>query len=159
MRPASSDPRPVTGSARPLAARTGLVVLALLGWLAAGVSPLASVAQAAPGPSGPTEGAAPPYDQDLMRLAEILGALHYLRPLCGVKRETQLWRVQMQALLDTEQPSEGRRGQMIAAFNRGYTSYAQVYRACTSSARLAVARQLEEGGKLAHDIVVRYGGN
>lgn len=123
------------------------------------VSGLPGAGRAAPSVSGPTEGAAPPYDQDLMRLAEILGALHYLRPLCGVSGEDQLWRTQMQALLDNEQPSETRRGQMIAAFNRGYASYSQVYRGCTPSARLAVDRQLEEGSKLAHDIVVRYGGN
>jgi uncharacterized protein (TIGR02301 family) len=109
--------------------------------------------------AGPTEGAAPPYDQDFLRLAEILGALHYLRPLCGVEDEAQRWRAEMQALLDAEQPSEARRGLMIGSFNRGYSSYAQVYRACTPSARLAVSRQLEEAGKLAHDIVVRYGGN
>ena len=109
--------------------------------------------------AGPSEGAAPPYDEDFMRLAEILGALHYLRPLCGVEGEAQRWRAEMQALIDAEQPSEERRGQMIASFNRGYSSYAQVYRACTASARFAVSRQLEEAGKLAHDIVVRYGGN
>lgn len=120
---------------------------------------LAALGAAPARAAGPTEGAAPPYDEDFLRLAEILGALHYLRPLCGVTDEAQRWRAEMQALLDAEQPSEDRRGQMIGSFNRGYSSYAQVYRACTPSARLAVSRQLEEAGKLAHDIVVRYGGN
>lgn len=106
-----------------------------------------------------TEGAPPPYDTDLMRLSEILGALHYLRPLCGVPGEAQKWRGEMQGLIDTEQPSDTRRTRIIAAFNRGYSSYAEVYRACTPAARLAVDRQLEEGARLAHDIVVRYGGN
>lgn len=115
-----------------------------------------------PGPAraaGPTEGAPPPYDGDLMRLAEILGALHYLRPLCGVAGEAQRWRNEMQALIDTEQPSETRRTKIIASFNRGYSSYAEVYRSCTPAARMAVDRQLDEGGRLAHEIVVRYGGN
>lgn len=106
-----------------------------------------------------TEGAPPPYDTDLLRLSEILGALHYLRPLCGVPAEAQKWRGEMQALIETEQPSDSRRAKIIAAFNRGYSSYAEVYRACTPAARLAVDRQLEEGARLAHDIVVRYGGN
>ncbi|MFG1240975.1 TIGR02301 family protein [Xanthobacter versatilis] len=109
--------------------------------------------------AGPTEGAPPPYDGDLMRLAEILGALHYLRPLCGVTSEGQRWRTEMQALIDTEQPSDARRAKIISSFNRGYSSYAEVYRTCTPAARVAVERQLDEGSRLAHDIVVRYGGN
>ena len=109
--------------------------------------------------AGPAEGAPPPYDPDLLRLAEILGALHYLRPLCGVSAEAQRWRNEMQALIDTEQPSDARRAKIISSFNRGYSSYAEVYRTCTPAARGAVDRQLDEGARLAHDIVVRYGGN
>ena len=40
-------------------------------------------------------------DADLNRLAEILGALQYLRPLCGTN-EGNRWRDQMTALLDAE---------------------------------------------------------
>ncbi|MFG1347010.1 TIGR02301 family protein [Xanthobacter autotrophicus DSM 431] len=109
--------------------------------------------------AAPSEGAPPPYDGDLMRLAEILGALHYLRPLCGAAGEAQKWRNEMQGFIDTEQPSDTRRAKIIASFNRGYSSYAEVYRTCTPAARFAVDRQLEEGSRLAHDIVVRYGGN
>ncbi|MEW6255927.1 MAG: TIGR02301 family protein [Pseudomonadota bacterium] len=111
------------------------------------------------GPAAAAEGSTPPYETDLLRLAELLGGLHYLRPLCGMTAEQQSWRGEMQALIDAEQPSEARRGKLIAAFNQGYGSYAQVYRSCTPSAAQAVARQLDEGARLAHDIVVRYGGN
>lgn len=111
------------------------------------------------GPAGAVEGSTPPYETDLLKLAELLGGLHYLRPLCGMTAEQQRWRGEMQALIDAEQPSEARRGKLIAAFNQGYGSYAQVYRSCTPAAAQAVARQLEEGAKLAHEIVVRYGGN
>ena len=38
-----------------------------------------------PRSASPLEGAPPPYEGELSRLAEILGALHYLRPLCGAK--------------------------------------------------------------------------
>lgn len=132
----------------------------ILALLVAGAVALASPALSpAALAAGPTEGAPPPYDPDLMRLAEILGALHYLRPLCGVTAEAQRWRNEMQALIDTEQPSEARRTKIISSFNRGYSSYAEVYRFCTPAARAAVERQLEEGSRLAHDIVVRYGGN
>lgn len=128
-----------------------LLILALAG------PALAPAAQAQQSSAG--EGSPPPYDPDLTRLSEILGALHYLRPLCGAKDEGQKWRNEMQALLDAEQPSDSRKGRLIAAFNRGYSSFSQVYRACTPAAELAVRRQMEESAKLAHDIVVRYGAN
>ncbi|MDF2994910.1 MAG: hypothetical protein K0R27_547 [Xanthobacteraceae bacterium] len=105
-----------------------------------------------------TEGAAPPYDTDMMHLAEVLGALHYLRPLCGA-REANRWRDEMQGLIEAEQPSDARRAQLIGSFNRGYASYAQVYRTCTPSAQLASARYLDEGAKLSRDIATRYGSN
>lgn len=134
---------------------TLLSTLLLVPILALGLAGAARPLAAAP----TAEGAAPPYDDDLLRLAEILGGLHYLRPLCGASGEAQRWRDEMAALIDTEQPSEARRGKMIASFNRGYSSFAQVYRTCTPAARAAVDRQLEEGSHLAHEIVVRYGGN
>ena len=62
--------------------------------------------------------AAAPFDGDLQRLAEILGALHYLRGICG-SNEGAKWRTEMQALIDAETPSGDRRARMIAGFNRG----------------------------------------
>ena len=114
---------------------------------------------ATPAPStSPSEGALPPYEAEMLRLAEILGALHYIRPLCGAAEGTR-WRDEMQGLLEAEAPSDARRGQIIAAFNRGYESYAQVYRTCTASADLASQRYLETGAKLSRDIAARYGSN
>ncbi|MCK0196915.1 TIGR02301 family protein [Ancylobacter sp. 6x-1] len=104
------------------------------------------------------EGAAPPYDADMQHLAEVLGALHYLRPLCGAKEQTR-WRDEMRALIEAETPAEPRRGQFVASFNRGYDSYSQVYRSCTPSARLAASRYLQEGMKLSREIATRYGSN
>lgn len=119
------------------------------------------VAVAGGGASGApaAEGSTPPYEADLLKLSELLGALHYLRPLCGAAVEAQSWRGEMQALIDAEQPSDARKARMTTAFNRGYSSYAQVYRTCTPAAVEAVHRQIQEGERLAHDIVVRYGGN
>jgi len=142
--------------ARPATARSPLLARALrlaTGlWLAAACLPLSVPAHAA-------DGSTPPYEADLLKLSELLGALHYLRPLCGVSTEGATWRSEMQAFLDAEQPSEARKAKIIAAFNQGYTSYAQVYRTCTPAAALAVQRQLEEGARLSHEIVVRFGGN
>ncbi len=57
--------------------------------------------------SFPTAAQAPaqdraPYETALSQLAEILGALHYLRPLCGATEQGQ-WRTEMQALIDSAQ--------------------------------------------------------
>src|ERR1700741_2325260 len=69
--------------------------------------------------SGPARAQLPaPYDGNLQRLAEIMGALHYLRGLCGAN-DGQKWRTGVQALIDAEAPTGERRTRMIASFNRG----------------------------------------
>ena len=104
--------------------------------------------QAAPGGRAP-------YESDLQRLSEIMGALHYLRDLCGA-REGQTWRNEMQALVDAEAPSGERRERLIASFNRGYRGFQQTYRTCTPAADYAIRRYLDEGSKIARDITARY---
>jgi len=103
----------------------------------------------------PTE-TPPPYENDFSRLAEILGALHYLGPLCG-DSEKERWRAEMQGLLETEQPSAERRERIVGSFNRGYQAYEQSYRTCTPAADLVIHRFLDEGAKLSRDIATRYG--
>jgi uncharacterized protein (TIGR02301 family) len=97
-----------------------------------------------------------PFDGDLQRLSEILGALHYLREICGAK-EGQKWRNEMQAILDAEALEGDRRRKVVASFNRGYRGFQQTYRACTPAADLAIRRYLEEGSKIAREITARYG--
>ena len=75
------------------------------------------------------EGGPAAFDGDLMRLTEILGALQYLRTLCGAK-EGQKWRNEMQALLDAEAQSGDRRNRLMGSFNRGYRGFQQTYRTC-----------------------------
>ena len=103
----------------------------------------------------PSAGGRAPYESDLQRLSEILGALHYLRDICGA-REGQAWRNEMQALVDAEAPSGERRERLIASFNRGYRGFQQTYRTCTPAADYAIRRYLEEGSKIARDITARY---
>ena len=98
---------------------------------------------------------AAPFDGDLQRLAEILGALHYLRALCG-SNEGQKWREQMEALVDAEVPAGERRQRMVASFNRGYRGFQQTYRSCTPAADIAIRRYLDEGARIARDITARY---
>jgi uncharacterized protein (TIGR02301 family) len=96
-----------------------------------------------------------PFDSDLQRLAEILGALHYLRAVCGAN-EGQKWRDQMQSLIDAETTDGDRRRKIVASFNRGYRGFEQTYRSCTPAADLAIRRYLEEGAKISRDITARY---
>jgi uncharacterized protein (TIGR02301 family) len=96
-----------------------------------------------------------PFQPDLERLSEILGALHYLRNICGAN-EGAKWRNEMQALVDAEAPNGDRRSRMIANFNRGYRGFEQTYRTCTPAAELAIRRYLAEGAKISHDVSARY---
>lgn len=106
-------------------------------------------------PARAVDGAAAPFDGDLQRLSEILGALHYLRELCGAN-EGPKWRNEMQALIDAEAPSGERRQKIVANFNRGYRGFQQTYRTCTPAAEVAVRRYLEEGAKISREITARY---
>jgi uncharacterized protein (TIGR02301 family) len=106
-------------------------------------------------PQAPPQPASAPYDHDLQRLAEILGALHFLRGICG-SNEGQKWRNEAQALIDAEAPAGERRDQMVASFNRGYRAFQQSYRACTPAADFAVRRYLDEGARIAREITARY---
>lgn len=98
---------------------------------------------------------AAPFDANLQRLAEILGALHYLRGICGAN-EGQKWRNEVQALIDAEAPSGDRKARMVASFNRGYRGFQQSYRTCTPAADLVIRRYLEEGSKIAREVTARY---
>ncbi len=105
-------------------------------------------------PIVPRESAAPPppddrpYDNKLMRLAEILGAVHYLRELCGAD-EGQLWRDQMKEILRNEGTTAVRRAKLVNSFNDGYRGYRRTYRTCTQSATLATRRFSTEGAQIA----------
>ncbi len=89
-----------------------------------------------------------PYDKELFELAEVLGAIHYLRALCGAD-EGQRWRDQMRGLVDAEGNSALRRAQLVRSFNKGYRGYGRTYRRCTELARLSIERLLKDGRVLA----------
>jgi uncharacterized protein (TIGR02301 family) len=98
----------------------------------------------------------PAYDESLLRLAEIMGALHFLRGLCD-HDDAPAWRAEMEALLAAERPGPTRRARLVARFNHGFETYHAVYRSCTPSARRAIALYLEEGESIADDVTARYG--
>lgn len=105
--------------------------------------------------AAPARAVEAPFEPGLMRLAEVLGSLHFLRNLCGEKG-TQ-WRGEMEKLLQAENPSAERRARFIASFNRGYRSFDGTYTACTPSATEAISRYMKEGEALSRDIASRYG--
>jgi len=96
-----------------------------------------------------------PYDPDLRRLAEILGALHFLRGICGAN-EGAKWRDEAEALIEAEAPAGKRHDAMVQSFNRGYLGFQQSYRTCTPAAKIVIRRYLEEGARIARDITARY---
>lgn len=93
-----------------------------------------------------------PYDEKLMRLSEILGAVHYLRELCGAN-EGQYWRERMRELTEAEGSTALRRAKLARAFNQGYRSYSRTYNTCSPSAQTAIMRFLTEGTELSEAMV------
>src|SRR5262245_7296855 len=93
-----------------------------------------------------------PYDDKLLRLSEILGAVHYLRELCGAN-DGQLWRDRMKELMDAEGSSALRRAKLTRSFNNGYRSYSRTYNNCTPSAQTAINRFLAEGAEIADGLM------
>lgn len=99
----------------------------------------------------------PPYETQLLRLAEIMGTLAFMRELCGDKDGAE-WSLRMKTLLDVEAKTDARRERLAGAYNRGFRGYEVTYRVCTPAAQLVITRFLDEGGRLAHEISNRFSG-
>jgi uncharacterized protein (TIGR02301 family) len=112
----------------------------------------ASFAQSAPPSTDLTDPDARPYDAQIYRLSEILGAVHYLRELCGAE-EGQDWRAQMRTLVSAEGTSALRRAKLVDNFNKGYRGYARTYRTCTTPALVAIRRFMRQGASIADALV------
>lgn len=95
---------------------------------------------------------AKPYDSQIYRLSELLGAVHYLRELCGAE-EGQTWRNQMRELVSAEGTTALRRARLVDSFNKGYRGYARTYRTCTKPALVAIERFMEQGASLAETMI------
>ncbi len=98
-----------------------------------------------------------PYDRDLLRMSEIIGALAFLRNLCAAPDAAD-WPARMKALIDSEGVTPARRDRLAGAYNRGYRGYALTYRVCTPAAHEAAARYVAEGDRLSHALAGRFGG-
>ncbi len=125
-------------------AQATLLSTIMAGWIACATPPYVLAAPAAK-----------PYDDKLMRLSEILGAIHYLRELCGAN-EGQYWRERMRELMEAEGSSALRRARLTRAFNQGYRSYSRTYNTCSPSAQTAVTRFITEGAELSDGLVKSF---
>ena len=122
--------------------------LSLSAWLGAGLFLFSSAAPMA-------QTVEPPYEARLLRLSEIVGSVHYLRTLC--LKTDEGWRAKMQELIDLETSDPERRARFVAAFNKGYRSFASVHRKCNSVAIEAEELYRKQGLELASEIIARYG--
>ncbi len=97
----------------------------------------------------------PPYQAQMERLAETLGSLYFLEPLCRGKDASD-WRAEMSQLIELDQPDDDRKQRLAGAFNDGYSAYGRLYRNCTVSASEALARLMAEAQQIAREIHTRY---
>lgn len=116
------------------------------------VMALCLIASATGSDAAPASKDVKPYDDRLMRLAEILGAVHFLRELCGAN-EGQYWRERMEELMRAEGSSALRQARLTRGFNQGYRNYARTYSTCTPTAQTAIARFLAEGAQISDGLV------
>jgi uncharacterized protein (TIGR02301 family) len=96
----------------------------------------------------------PPYEPQMERLAEIMGSLYFLAPICA--GSTVDWRAELADLVAKDQPDEDRQQRLYGAFNGGYQAFARLYRSCTPSAEEALTRLLIEAETTARDIHTRF---
>ena len=135
---------------------------------AAQMTPIAGV-KAVPAESAPPAGAPdvkktpsaprkpPPYEAPLLRLAEMAGALAYLRDLCGAG-DGAIFRAKLETLIKAEGIGEETRDLVAGAYNEAYRGYSANYRTCTPAANQIIARFLKEAEHVASDVAARFGG-
>lgn len=125
----------------------GVMAVVMAAALSTSVSAQAVGRAVTPSPP-PKPGDTKPYDEKLMRLSEILGAVHYLRELCG-QNDKQQWRDRMREIVEGDGGSALRRAMLARSFNNGYRSYSRTYQSCTPTAQTAIGRFLAEGSQIA----------
>ena len=139
-------PRPKASATRPRRAGPAAQQVSAPADAGATAAPPAAVAPPEP---------IPVYEPQLLRLAEILGALTHLRAVCG-ETDAEQWRAKMGGFINTEARSPARKEKLAGAFNRGFRGYEMSHHACTPGARLAIGRFMGEGEKLTREITERY---
>ena len=112
-------------------------------------------ASPSPSPSAAAQETAP-YETQMLRLAEIMGALAILRDLCG-ERDGAEYRAKFAALMESEATGGERRAKWAGAFNQSFEDYRSSYSSCTPNAKASIASFLAEAEKISETVVDRYG--
>jgi uncharacterized protein (TIGR02301 family) len=112
-------------------------------------------------PAPPQRDIAKPYEAELGRLVETLGALSVIAALCEEKEKgaakTAEWRSRAAALIDSEAPDGPRRTKLLGFYRRGQDSLAMLHRQCTDATRSLAGRLLADADQLARSIGARFG--
>ena len=105
----------------------------------------------------PAPAAAQTVPAEMFRLAEVLGAVHHLRTVCGT-REGQLWRNKMIEMLGATRPTDIERQELIARFNDAFHGMRGRYTTCSRTAAAQSDKLFEEGQRIAQELAVKgYG--
>jgi uncharacterized protein (TIGR02301 family) len=106
---------------------------------------LALICAALPARAGSSGG---PMENGLERLAEILGAVHHLREVCGAN-EGALWRNKMIDMMNTAALGAEQRQAMIAHFNDAYYQARAAFPDCSTKAAAKANSLFDEAQRLA----------
>ncbi len=98
----------------------------------------------------------PPETRRTMeKLAETIGAIHYLHVVCQ-GRKTQDWRDRMVEMLELENPGYRARGRLIGAFNQGYRQQARQFPDCGPQIDRQIQIKSEQGRILSDALADPY---
>ncbi|VAV88574.1 hypothetical protein MNBD_ALPHA06-1041 [hydrothermal vent metagenome] len=84
----------------------------------------------------------PETSQNLLAMADVMGAMHYLNVLCKGK-QNQDWRERMVEMLELENPEYYLRAQLISSFNNGFRQQQRMFGVCSER----IAAQMQQKSK------------
>lgn len=113
-----------------------------------GTSALASAALALVLTFGGAPARADEMQDGLVRLSEILGAVHHLREICGAN-EGALWRNKMIDMLNVAALDADGRQRLISHFNDAYFQALKAFPDCSASAAAKSNALFDEAHRLA----------
>ncbi|MBL4783909.1 MAG: TIGR02301 family protein [Cohaesibacteraceae bacterium] len=96
------------------------------------------------------------YEQQRFRLADILGTLSVLDFLCHGDRAED-WQSKIKTLLESDDPSDDERQQIVGRYNRNKRSALRIHTHCTPAALIAIERLSTEGSQLAREMSLLTG--
>lgn len=90
-------------------------------------------------------------ERRLVRISEVMGALHYLRGACYRPERTQ-WRSQFDLLLKQYRPQIALRNQMTDAFHGSYVYHQRNFNGCNGNTAAEASILAEEGERLSRKL-------